>query len=76
MAQIYEKNLWGGIGHVFFSGEGSHEESLVMPWLKAVQEFLGLFKNPISVCDLGCGDFNVGKELLPFCSHYIGVDIV
>ncbi|MFD2607659.1 class I SAM-dependent methyltransferase [Euzebyella marina] len=76
MAQIYEKNLWGGIGHAFFSGEGSHEQSLVMPWLKAVQEFLGSFKNPISVCDLGCGDFNVGKELLPFCSHYIGVDIV
>lgn len=26
--------------------------------------------------DLGCGDFTVGSKLLPFCSNYIGVDIV
>ena len=26
--------------------------------------------------DLGCGDFRVGRQLLPLCSGYIGVDIV
>ncbi|MGB5713698.1 MAG: methyltransferase domain-containing protein, partial [Waterburya sp.] len=26
--------------------------------------------------DLGCGDFRVGKQLLPQCSNYIGVDLV
>ena len=28
------------------------------------------------VCDLGCGDFNVGKELVAYTQHYIAVDIV
>jgi SAM-dependent methyltransferase len=26
--------------------------------------------------DLGCGDFRVGRQLLPLCSSYIGIDIV
>jgi SAM-dependent methyltransferase len=26
--------------------------------------------------DLGCGDFRVGRQLLPLCSSYAGVDIV
>jgi hypothetical protein len=26
--------------------------------------------------DLGCGDFSVGRQLLPLCSDYTGVDIV
>jgi hypothetical protein len=39
---------------------------------KAVNEnFLGL-----TFVDLGCGDFRVGKQLLPLCSSYIGIDIV
>ena len=28
------------------------------------------------VCDLGCGDFNVGKALLTYTKKYIAVDIV
>jgi SAM-dependent methyltransferase len=28
------------------------------------------------VCDLGCGDFNVGKELVKYTKKYVAVDIV
>lgn len=76
MVQIYENHLWGGSEHLFYSGDGSHEEHLVTPWLQVVQDFLSSFKRPISICDLGCGDFNVGKQLLPYCSTYTAVDIV
>lgn len=76
MVQIYENHLWGGSDHLFYSGDGSHEEHLVAPWLQVVQDFLKSFKSPISICDLGCGDFNVGKQLLPYCSTYTAVDIV
>lgn len=76
MVQIYENHLWGGSDHLFYSGDGSHEEHLVAPWLQVVQDFLSSFKSPISICDLGCGDFNVGKQLLSDCSSYTAVDIV
>lgn len=76
MRQIYEKNLWGGNHTEFYSGEGSHLSEIVNPYLEAVVSFLASFKKPLSVCDLGCGDFNVGKELLPFTEKYIAIDIV
>ncbi len=76
MTQVYEKNLWGGEEGEFHSGFGAHNPTIVEPYVKAVSDFLNSFENPISVCDLGCGDFNVGKELIPFTQKYIAVDIV
>lgn len=76
MAQIYEKNLWGGAADSFYSGEGSHDPTLVIPYVKAVQEFLLRLPRPVRLCDLGCGDFNVGKQLLPFVQEYYALDIV
>ncbi|MBI1836195.1 MAG: class I SAM-dependent methyltransferase [Flavobacteriia bacterium] len=76
MEQIYEKHLWGGKESEFYSGEGSHLDELVHPYVKVVTDFLTSFPTPITVCDLGCGDFNVGKELVKYTKHYIGVDIV
>jgi hypothetical protein len=38
--------------------------------------FLTSFKSPLTVCDLGCGDFNVGKELVKHTKKYVAVDIV
>ncbi|MDP5060921.1 MAG: class I SAM-dependent methyltransferase [Maribacter sp.] len=76
MQQVYEKNLWGSSASDFYSGDGSHRSEIVQPYIAAVITFLTAFKNPISVCDLGCGDFNVGKELVRYAKNYIAVDIV
>ncbi len=76
MEQVYEMNLWGGNTSDFYSGEGSHDAEIVAPYIEAVISFLNSFKDPITVCDLGCGDFNVGKELVKHTKKYVAVDIV
>jgi SAM-dependent methyltransferase len=76
MDQIYEKKLWGGQSEDFYSGEGSHLPEIVNPYIESVTSFLTSFKDPLTVCDLGCGDFNVGKQLVPFTKKYVAVDIV
>ncbi len=75
MEQIYEKNLWGGEANTFYSGFGSHLPELVTPYLEVVSSFLSSFKESLTVCDLGCGDFNIGKELVKYSGRYIAVDI-
>jgi len=76
MQQIYELKLWGDNGTDFYSGAGSHQPEIVNPYLEAVKYFLTAFKNPLVVCDLGCGDFNIGKQLVKHTQKYIAVDIV
>ena len=76
MSQIYEKNLWGGNPAEFYSGEGSHDPQIVTPYINIISDFLQSFDEPITVCDLGCGDFNIGKDLVEFAPHYHAVDIV
>ena len=76
MAQVYSKYLWGNNNNLFYSGEGSHLSELVDPYIKCVNHFLKSFKKPLVVCDLGCGDFNIGKKLVQHAKKYIAVDIV
>ena len=76
MEQVYAMKLWGTNPADFYSGEGSHQPEIVAPYLKAVKAFLKSFKSPLVVCDLGCGDFNVGKELVAHTKKYCAVDIV
>lgn len=77
MDQIYDKKLWGGGNEFdFYSGAGSHDSEIVDPYLKVVIAFLKSFREPIKVCDLGCGDFNVGKEIVKHTNAYIAIDIV
>ena len=76
MEQVYEMNLWGGNSSEFYSGEGSHKVDIIEPYLAEINSFLKSFKEPLTVCDLGCGDFNVGKELVQYSEKYIAVDIV
>lgn len=76
MQQIYNLHLWGGTSHDFYSGEGSHHPNLVEPYLETITLFLTSFETPLTVCDLGCGDFNIGKALAPYTEHYYAIDIV
>ena len=76
MEQVYSAKLWGDNSSKFYSGEGSHNLELVTPYVEVVTAFLKSFKNPLVVCDLGCGDFNVGNQLVKHTKNYIAVDIV
>ena len=76
MNQVYELNLWGTNNSDFYSGEGSHNPDIVNPYLDVLTSFLSSFKTPLLVCDLGCGDFNIGNSLMRYAKEYVAVDIV
>lgn len=76
MRQIYANKLWGGSGYDFYSGSGSHQPEIAEPYVEVVTSFLKSFEDPLVVCDLGCGDFNIGKELAAHTRKYIAADIV
>ncbi len=76
MEQVYEMKLWGDNYSDFYSGVGSHHPEYVDPYLKALTSFLSSFETPLVVCDLGCGDFNVGNKLVKYTRKYVAVDIV
>lgn len=76
MEQVYAMKLWGGRAVDFYSGSGSHDSELATPYIEVLTFFLTSFKTPITLCDLGCGDFNIGKELVKYTNKYIAVDIV
>ncbi len=76
MEQVYDLKLWGAGVSGFYSGEGSHHPEIVVPYVEAVTAFLSSFEKPLAVCDLGCGDFNIGSKLVPYAQRYTGVDIV
>lgn len=76
MEQIYKKHLWGGNDFDFYSGEGSHDPKIINAYLEAITHFLKSHETPLVVCDLGCGDFNIGKQLTKYTKKYLAVDIV
>jgi SAM-dependent methyltransferase len=74
---VYEQSIWGHKADGgFFSGNGSHTPEVVSPYVRAVCEFLASFAEPPSVVDLGCGDFNVGRQIRPLCGQYVACDVV
>ncbi|ULC59358.1 class I SAM-dependent methyltransferase [Flaviramulus sp. BrNp1-15] len=76
MEQVYNLHLWGGKDSDFYSGTGSHDSKIITPYLNAVISFLESHKKSLVVCDLGCGDFNIGKHLTNYTKKYIAIDIV
>jgi hypothetical protein len=74
---IYSNNRWGGSPGSFCSGSGSREPSIVSPYIARLRSELDLLGGTsLTVVDLGCGDFSVGRQLASACGQYIGVDIV
>tara|TARA_R110002124_G_scaffold91609_1_gene233144 strand:+ start:3411 stop:4067 length:657 start_codon:yes stop_codon:yes gene_type:complete len=76
MHQIYDLKLWGGNEFDFYSGQGSHDSKVITPYLNDVITFLKSHNTSLVVCDLGCGDFNIGKHFTKYTKKYIAVDIV
>jgi hypothetical protein len=73
---IYEEGRWGGRDGEYWSGDGSHNPLVVLPYIVRVGAFLSSFPAPPDVVDLGCGDFNVGSQLRHLCNRYIACDVV
>jgi SAM-dependent methyltransferase len=75
---IYARQKWGTAAHHarFFSGPGSHEPDVVEPYVEAVRAFLRDMAPAPDVVDLGCGDFNIGRQVRDACGTYIACDIV
>ena len=59
-----------------FSGTGSHNPIIVNTYVDAVCSYLSAFSLKPSAIDIGCGDFNVGSKIRPYCSSYLALDIV
>ena len=74
---IYLNNRWGGEPGTFSSGGGSAIGAIVAPYVTCIRKHLTeLGADRLSVVDLGCGDFAVGRQLADECGRYIGVDVV
>jgi len=75
--EIYETNRWGGEQGEFCSGAGSVHSPIVDAYIGLIhRESISEGFQDMRFVDLGCGDFRVGQSILPFCSSYIGVDVV
>lgn len=77
--KIYEESAWGRSddpSQTFFSGNGSHDTSIVTTYIQAIQTFLGSFNRKPDVVDLGCGDFFIGSHVRNLCEGYTACDIV
>ncbi|HXB52909.1 MAG TPA: glycosyltransferase, partial [Rhizomicrobium sp.] len=79
---VYKRGLWGGDGRSkFFSGVGSRGEALDV-YVYRMAQLLGQnsveLGRPLTIVDLGCGDFQVGRALLDALPDaiYVGCDIV
>jgi hypothetical protein len=73
---IYREKHWGGEGHDFYSGSGSHTPEVIEPFIAAVRAYLSRFPEPPVVVDLGCGDFAAGSRLVDLARHYHACDAV
>lgn len=73
--KIYEEGVWGkGLDGISTSGEGSHSDAIITPYINVISKLLSEI-NPTTVVDLGCGDFNVGKNFVHLAKKYIGCDV-
>ena len=77
--KIYQEGAWGkgdGPDQKYFSGSGSHENSITHPYINAVRKMLASYHHKPNVVDLGCGDFHVGSLIRDLCGVYTACDIV
>lgn len=73
-SEVYKKKMWGGEDE-FFSGYGSHIQPAIEAYVEAISRFAASYPG-LKAVDLGCGDFNIGKHVMPFFKGYIACDVV
>jgi len=81
---IYANNIWGNhsaAGEKFCSGNGSHDENIIVPYINTLIQMLT--NNGIrNIVDLGCGDFWIMRHVLGtlaennYTFFYTGIDVV
>jgi len=83
-SEIYANNAWGKIsnsGEKFFSGSGSHDEKIIVPYIKTLLALI-TNNNIRNIVDLGCGDFWIMRHVLGALNEnkynyfYTGIDVV
>ncbi len=78
-SEIYKKKLWSSEEakkkFEYYSGTGSHKEEFTAIYLNKIKEFLQSLSTKPNVVDLGCGDFEIGSKIRPYCKNYIAVDV-
>jgi len=77
--EIYRQRKWGASekGEDFDSGLGTTQT-------KHVEAYISAFKMLANqkgfhggrFVDIGCGDFRIGRQLVPFSGSYVGLDVV
>lgn len=77
-SNIYDKGIWPKPfwrKDKFFSGGGSHKGYIIKPYIKFLKNFISA-NNIGSIADIGCGDFNIMKQVLAAFPNvsYVGVD--
>ncbi|MHB8899270.1 MAG: class I SAM-dependent methyltransferase [Thermoguttaceae bacterium] len=76
-SDIYRRRRWGrSDGRIGCSGAGSTTSAVVEPYVELIRGFLQSLGSQVTVVDLGCGDFTIGRRIVPLCSRYVGVDVV
>ncbi len=75
--EIYAANQWAPDSEGFDSGAGSSDQRITGAYVRAVRDWLKTIDSTkLTIVDLGCGDFHVGRQLVDCCARYVGVDIV
>jgi hypothetical protein len=61
---IYQSGEWGKSAEQYDSGAGSSEDRFIAPYCTLIQDFVaGLDRDDLTIVDLGCGDFRVGRSV-------------
>ena len=81
-SEVYAKKVWGGADNEpFFSGVGSHDEKVIVPYMNLLLQIITNNKIRL-ITDLGCGDFWIMRHVLGtldknnYAYFYNGVDVV
>ncbi|MEO5808310.1 class I SAM-dependent methyltransferase [Devosia sp.] len=74
--EIYRRGYWGSNADgSLSSGNGTRDQAIVGPYVASVGNYLKTVPAGVTVVDVGCGDFEVGRQIRPFTAKYIACDI-